>query len=138
MREVELAMSLRIAALESVSRRVKCLARWEELLGVVSMSAVELGGLLTVVSQMPGWAGGSVREGSMEMDGMGGIWRDVETVGLKVTEAMREDEMEVNTDEIAWASDERESSSLYMACVGECFEMCFALIDMMSSHSFQT
>jgi hypothetical protein len=95
MGEVVLEMSLRIAALESVSRRVKYLARWEELLGEVSRSVVNEGGSLTVVSQMAGWAGGSVREGSMEIEVMGGICKEVDTVGLRVTEAIREVEMEV-------------------------------------------
>jgi hypothetical protein len=36
-----------------------------------------------------------VREGSVEVEVMGGIWREVETVGLRVTRAMREVEMEV-------------------------------------------
>ena len=76
---------------------MKCLARWEELAGgEVSRSVAEVEVCsLAVVSQIPGWFGGSVRDGRQEVEVIGGIWREVEVSGDKVTWAMREVEIEV-------------------------------------------
>lgn len=96
---LELERSLRIWFGGDVRRRVKCLARWADDVGeeadVSRSEELAVGGSLAVVSQMPGWVGGSVSEGRVDVEVIGGIWRDMEVPGLRVMEAMREVEMEV-------------------------------------------
>ena len=87
-----LVTSLRIWVGGVVRRRVRFL---NLVVGESSVSVLEEGGSLAVVSQMPGWVGGSVREGMVGVEVIGGICRDKGILGDKVTEAMREAEIDV-------------------------------------------
>ena len=111
-------MSARILDSSSNSSRVKCLASDMAETERSSKASSSRLSVVAVVSQIPGCVradGGSLLEGRTDVDVTGGICREMETEGVRVTEAIMEREILPYTVAIAFASDDIRCRVAYRA-----------------------